>query len=96
MNYDSYVKSGAMHKAVGDATCQAFFMDKMLSLVQSISGNSLHIDSQNFDSRNWLNQWIEIQQPALGGLKPSELLDTETGRNSVLQLLGAMESGSFQ
>jgi hypothetical protein len=96
MNYDSYVTSGAMHKAVGHATRQAFFMDKMLSLVQSICANSLHPAAQTFNFRNWLYKWIELPQPALGGLKPSELLDTEIGRNSVLQLLGSMESGSFQ
>lgn len=96
MNYDNYLKTGSMHKAVTDATRNAVLMDKMLSLVQSICANSFHPGAQSFDSRKWLLEWIDRPHSQLGGLKPSELFDTQSGRFCVLQLLAAMESGSYQ
>lgn len=69
---------------------------KLLSKAESIIANSLHPDAKDFDVGKWLGEWIESPQPALGGIKPSELLDTEVGGNRVYQVLSALESGSYQ
>lgn len=41
----------------------------------------------------WLGEWIRKPQPALGGRKPEELLDTPTGLDAVMHVLGAIQSG---
>lgn len=49
-----------------------------------------------FDIEKWVGTWIERPQPALGGLAPAELMDTPTGRESVMKVLGAIQSGAYQ
>ncbi len=70
-------------------------LEKLLLRAESIISNSLHPDAKDFDVGKWLGVWIDIPQPALSGLKPSELLDTVTGEQMVFQLLGAIESGVY-
>lgn len=95
-------KSTAAHKIKTDARFQgtealaSIRLVKLLSLAESIVSNSLHPDAKNIDSGQWLGEWIERPQPALGGVKPAELLDTETGGQRVYQALAAVESGSYQ
>jgi uncharacterized protein (DUF2384 family) len=81
---------------VGIEALASIRIKKMLALAESIASNSLHPDAKNFDSGKWLGEWIERPQPALGGRKPTEFLNTETGGQRILQLLGALESGSYQ
>jgi len=51
---------------------------------------------KTFDTAKWLGQWLDRSQPALGGRKPAELLDTPTGIAMVTKLLGAIRSGAYQ
>lgn len=95
-------KSTAAHKLKTDgkfegADALAYIrLEKLLLLAESIVANSLHPDANNFDSGKWLGEWIERPQPALGGLKPADLLDTEAGGLRVQQVLAAIESGAYQ
>jgi uncharacterized protein (DUF2384 family) len=95
-------KSTAAHKIKmgtrfeGTEALASLRLEKLLALAQSIASNSLHPDAKKFDSGKWLGEWIESPQPALGGIKPSELLDTEAGGQRVYQVLAAIESGSYQ
>lgn len=52
--------------------------------------------AQGFDVERWVGQWIQRPQPALGGLAPAELMDTPSGRASVMRVLGAVQSGTYQ
>ena len=70
-------------------------MMRLLGLAQEIVANSTSEEAKDFDVGKWLGRWIEIPQPALGGLKPSEVLDTPTGIETVEKLLGALESGVY-
>ncbi len=70
-------------------------MVKLLAQAQRIVDNSTSDQAEGFDTAHWLGQWLEQPQPALNGLRPSDLLDTETGTQMVHQLLGAMESGAY-
>lgn len=74
----------------------SIYHEKLLSLAEHIAANSLHPDAKGFDAGKWLEEWLERPQPALGDMKPSELLDTDEGSQHVLRLLGALESGSYQ
>lgn len=70
-------------------------MVKLLAQAQRIVDNSTSDQAEGFDTARWLGKWLEQPQPALNGLRPSDLLDTETGTQMVHQLLGAMESGAY-
>jgi putative toxin-antitoxin system antitoxin component (TIGR02293 family) len=74
----------------------AIGMAKLIAKAKDIVANSTAKEAKDFDAARWLGTWLEIPQPALGGRKPSELVDTPTGRDVVLKLLGAIESGAYQ
>ena len=68
---------------------------RLLGIAREMAENSDAPEARGFDTAKWLGQWIERPQPALGGRKPAELLDTPTGVETVCKLLGAIESGSY-
>jgi putative toxin-antitoxin system antitoxin component (TIGR02293 family) len=74
----------------------AIAMAKLLNQAQEIVSESTAEAAQGFDAGEWLGDWIERPQPALGGRRPAELLDTPTGFDVVSRLLGALQSGSYQ
>jgi uncharacterized protein (DUF2384 family) len=74
----------------------AIGMVRLLGIAQEVVRDSTAEEAQGFDAAKWLGQWIERPQPALGGRKPSELLDTPTGVEVVARLLGSIRSGAFQ
>jgi putative toxin-antitoxin system antitoxin component (TIGR02293 family) len=89
----SKVKSKAPLKGrEGQATIK---MVKLLAQAQRIVDNSTSEKAEGFDTAHWLGQWLEIPQPALNGLRPADLLDTDTGTQMVHQVLGAIESGVY-
>ena len=79
----------------GRAGLAAIGMIKLLGIAQDIVQDSTAAEAKGFDTVQWLGQWIERPQAALGGRKPSEYLDTPTGVEIVAQLLGAMRSGAY-
>ncbi|HYC45193.1 MAG TPA: antitoxin Xre/MbcA/ParS toxin-binding domain-containing protein [Burkholderiales bacterium] len=88
-------KKAAANEAITGAGGQAAVgMVRLLAIAESIVENST-ADVKNFDARKWLGQWLERPQPALGGKRPAELLDTPTGLEVVSRLLGAVESGAY-
>ena len=80
----------------GCAGQSALRMIKLLGIAQDLVNNSTALEAKNFDSTQWLGQWIERPQPALGGRKPADLIDTPTGVEIVARLLGSIESGTYQ
>lgn len=44
----------------------------------------------------WLEEWLTRPHPALGGFRPTDLLATPEGIESVRRVLGAMISGAYQ
>jgi putative toxin-antitoxin system antitoxin component (TIGR02293 family) len=74
----------------------AIAVAKLLGKAKSIVENSTSPEAKGFDSAKWLGQWLERPQPALGGRKPADLIDTPTGVEIVTKLLGAIESGAYQ
>lgn len=83
-----WVKGSGGQAAVG--------MMRLLCMAQEIAENSTANQARGFDSAKWLGQWIERPQPALGGRKPADLIDTPTGIDLVARLLGSIESGAYQ
>lgn len=69
---------------------------KLLGIAEGMVAESTSEDAEGFDTAKWLGRWIETPQPALGGQKPADLLDTRTGLDIVSRLLGAIQSGAYQ
>lgn len=66
---------------------------RLVGLVQQLVKD--YGDAQGFDAAQWLGQWIEQPNPALGGNCPAGYLDTATGAALVESLLHAMVSGAY-
>jgi uncharacterized protein (DUF2384 family) len=75
------------HAAVGIA--------RLLGTVQAMLADSTASQAAQFDGARWLGRWLEHPQPALGGSRPGDLLDTPTGFELVSRSLGAVESGAY-
>jgi putative toxin-antitoxin system antitoxin component (TIGR02293 family) len=88
----------ALHGAIvsGSGGQAAIAIAKLLGAAKSIVENSTSPEAKDFDSAKWLGKWLERPQPALGGRKPADLIDTPTGVEVVTRLLGAIESGAYQ
>ena len=89
-------KAAAGERVEGRGGQAAIGMVKLLGIAQEIVANSTASEAKTFDATKWLGQWIERPQPALGGRKPADLLDTPTGVELVARLLGSIESGAYQ
>lgn len=89
-------KAAAREMIAGRGGQAAIGMVKLLGIAQEMVRDSTAPEAQGFDAAKWLGRWIEIPQPALGGRKPADLLDTPTGVEVVARLLGSIQSGAFQ
>ncbi|MEO8188658.1 MAG: antitoxin Xre/MbcA/ParS toxin-binding domain-containing protein, partial [Burkholderiaceae bacterium] len=89
-------KKASENGVIGGAGGQAAIgIARLIGIAQAIVDNSTASEAEDFDAAQWLGRWIELPQPALGGRKPADLLDTPTGINVVARVLGAIESGAF-
>lgn len=50
---------------------------------------------EGFDAPKWVAAWLDRPQPALGGQRPGELMDTAEGRAIVSDLLARMQTGAY-
>ncbi len=50
---------------------------------------------EGFDAARWVAAWLDRPQPALGGKRPAELMDTADGRSIVSDLVARMQSGAY-
>lgn len=66
---------------------------RLLGQVQAMvqeSGNP-----EGFDAPAWLSMWMSAPVPALGGVRPLDLMDTMTGQALVSRVLAQMQSGAY-
>lgn len=52
-------------------------------------------DATGFDAARWVGDWLEQPNPALGGRRPAELMDTVAGQTVVSGVLAKMQSGAY-
>ncbi|MFN7751509.1 MAG: antitoxin Xre/MbcA/ParS toxin-binding domain-containing protein [Pseudomonadota bacterium] len=94
-------KATAEKKALGGETLSggggraALGVARLLGLARELVEQSTAPEAAGFDSARWLSVWLDTPQPALGGRKPVDLLDTPTGYEVVARLLGSLESGAY-
>src|SRR6185436_12943564 len=72
-------KAAAGELLSGSGGRAALGMARLLAIARSIVENSTAAQAKDFDSAKWLGQWLERPQPALGGRKPADIIDTPTG-----------------
>jgi putative toxin-antitoxin system antitoxin component (TIGR02293 family) len=89
-------KVAAGELLTGNGGRAALGLARLLGIARDIVDNSTAPEAKGFDSAKWLGQWLETPQPALGGRKPADFIDTPTGLAIVTKLLGAIESGAYQ
>lgn len=73
--------------------------ERVLGLLRLIGqANALVAESgrpEGFDAARWVARWLDRPVPALGGLRPADLMDTGEGRELVSNLLARMQSGAY-
>jgi len=67
----------------------ARLVGQLEAIVQE-SGNA-----QGFDATAWMSRWLNEQLPALGGVRPIDLMDTIEGQGVVSTALAQMQSGAY-
>jgi len=72
------------------------FMDLINRVEDMLAAEQDNPAAAGFDVEKWVGGWIRRPQPALGGMAPAELMDTPSGRESVMRVLGAIQSGAYQ
>ncbi|MGY1521130.1 antitoxin Xre/MbcA/ParS toxin-binding domain-containing protein [Luteimonas sp. A482] len=72
------------------------FMDLLNRVEDMLAAEQDNPEAADFDVEKWVGGWIQRPQPALGGMTPAELMDTPSGRESVMRVLGAIQSGAYQ
>lgn len=65
----------------------------LLHLVERVVDHAGH--GSNFDSSEWLVNWLDEPVPALGGRKPIQVLQEVDGFEAVHAILARMESGTY-
>jgi putative toxin-antitoxin system antitoxin component (TIGR02293 family) len=66
---------------------------KLIGQVETIvaeSGNP-----EGFDAAQWTKEWLYHPNPALGGKRPADLMDTVGGQEVVSRLIAQMQSGAY-
>jgi putative toxin-antitoxin system antitoxin component (TIGR02293 family) len=66
---------------------------KLVGQVQAMVEDSG--DPKGFDARAWTAQWLNAPLPALGGVRPIDLMDTMEGQSLVSDTLSRIQSGTY-
>ena len=67
----------------------ARLVGQLQAIVQE-SGNA-----RAFDAAAWMSRWLNEPLPALGGVRPIDLMDTMEGQGVVSNALAKMQSGAY-
>jgi putative toxin-antitoxin system antitoxin component (TIGR02293 family) len=51
--------------------------------------------AQGFDATAWMSRWLNEPLPALGGVRPIDLMDTMEGQGVVSTALAQVQSGAY-
>jgi len=89
-------KAAAGEAIAGSPGLAALAVARLLGSARDIVADSTAAEARDFDTGAWLGRWLQRPQPALGGLAPSDVVDTPTGAQVVARLLGALHSGAYQ
>ena len=83
-------RASALSRSEGS---RVFGVARLIGHIQTIideSGNPAE-----FDAADWVGRWLFRPLPALGGMKPAELMDTSEGQALVESIVARMQSGAY-
>lgn len=89
-------KAASGEPVTGHSGQAALALTKLVAMANELATGSTDPRAKDLDAAKWLGSWIERPQPALGGRRPADLLDTPTGADVVARLLGSIASGAYQ
>ncbi len=69
------------------------FVDELVQLVDRLVHESG--DPEEFDPKEWVEEWIRRPVPALGWKRPIEQLDTPAGFDEIKRIILRMQSGAY-
>lgn len=52
-------------------------------------------DSEDFDAAAWVEAWLDVPHPALGGRRPRDFANTDEGFALLSSLLAAQQSSVY-
>ena len=76
-----------------DESARVLGMARLVGQVQPMVQESGQ--PEGFDAAAWVARWIDRPVPALGGLRPAELLDTAEGQAIVANVLSRAQTGAY-
>jgi putative toxin-antitoxin system antitoxin component (TIGR02293 family) len=86
-------------KAKERATLTQDESERVLGLARLIGQVQAMVDesgnAQDFDAPKWMAWWLSEPLPALGGVRPIELMDTMEGQSLVAETLARIQSGAY-
>ena len=82
---DQRLSLGESERVIGVAK----LIGQLLALIQESS------DVAGFDAIAWMSRWLRDPLPALGGIRPIDLMDTMEGQVLVSTTLAQLQSGTY-
>jgi putative toxin-antitoxin system antitoxin component (TIGR02293 family) len=83
--HDQRLSRGESERVVGFSK----LVGQLVAIVQE-SG-----DPEGFDAATWMSNWLNSSVPALGGIRPINLMDTMEGQALVSTTLAQLQSGAY-
>lgn len=92
-------RSTVMRKIKAEAKLETSESERLLSVVDIIDQVQEMVERagtpDGFDAGRWVGSWLDTSNPALGGRRPAEYLDTHEGAQILRRLIAQMESGAY-
>ena len=85
LEQDHTLSPGESERVIGFAK----LVGQLEAIIQE-SGNT-----EGFDAAAWMSRWLNEPVPALGGIRPADLMDTLEGRDLVSTTLARLQSGAY-
>lgn len=91
--------ASAKRRLVSGSALPQELSERMIGLQKLIGQAEVMVaesgNPQGFNAAHWVAQWLEQPQPALGGVKPADYMDTVEGQEMVASLLATLQSGAY-
>jgi RNA polymerase sigma factor (sigma-70 family) len=68
---------------------------RLISIAEELFRTSTSEEAERISAKDWLNNWMQIPQPALGHRRPIEVVNLPDGMAQVAQVLGSFKSGVY-
>jgi Protein of unknown function (DUF2384). len=79
----------------GAAALSLMDMFDLVNTIEDMVQRDPAAGAESFNAEEWVGEWIQKPNPALGGQRPADLWDTPAGRDAVLRVVGAAREGVF-